>query len=419
MFIIIVILGITGIITYKTKFLHIYRIPVSLTSSIVVLLFFSIFQNYKSNEIFIAWKEYPSLFIALVFAALFLETTDEKNKQKSKIIEVLSQGVFVWIAILGQIIIGIILTLFLFKPLFGLPIVFYAILEAGFAGGHGTAVAIRNSLESNGMPNGSEYALFSATIGLIFSIIIGIYLIKDNKTTYLGIQEHKRIHGDPIQFIVSLTLILSAFLVGVFIKQSIDKIIPVELPTLPLFIFTLFGSILIKLSLRLTKHEYLIQNDIITLFSNVFMELLIFTAISTLDLQIISDALLPLFILFTIGFAWNIFSIKRLSEELIQKEYRTELGILNFGMLGGTTVIGLMLLKMLDPEFKSKAVKIYAEAAPLSSPFVGGGVLTLTLPYLIYRYNPYAILFLLLCFWILLYAFGRWLYKFSNKGKLV
>lgn len=411
---IVIILGIAGIITYKTKNLRSYRIPVSLTSSVLVLLFFTIFSEYKSHEIFLSWKEYPSTLIALVFASLFLETSNNKTQSRSEVVEVLSQGVFVWLAILGQIILGIILTLLLFKPFFDLPLVFYSVLEAGFSGGHGTAVAIQTSLKKNGMPNGSEYALFSATIGLVFSIILGILLVKNNKTTKVEEPKYKNIHGDPIQFLLSLTLILLAFFIGLVLQNNIGKILPKTISNLPLFIFTLLGSILVKMVLKLVKQQHLIQNDIINLFSNIFMEFLIFTGIATLNLKVISDALLPLMILFSFGFLWNIFSVKKLSNHLIPKEYRLELGMINFGMLGGTTVIGLMLLKMLDPNLKSKAIKVYAEAAPLSSPFIGGGILTLGLPFLIYHYNSYIILFSLLSFWCFLYIFGRWLYKLQS-----
>ena len=102
-----------------------------------------------------------------------------------------------------------------------------------------------------------------------------------------------------------------------------------------------------------------------------------------MNLQVISEALFPMLILFGMGFTWNLFCHYYIRKKLLPEDISFELSILNFGMLNGTTAIGLMLLKMIDPELKSRAIKIYAESAPLTSPVIGGGALTLSLPYLI------------------------------------
>ena len=53
-------------------------------------------------------------------------------------------------------------------------------------------------------------------------------------------------------------------------------------------------------------------------------------------------------------------------------------------MSTGVTASGLMLLRIIDQEFESGAAEDYALAAPLSSPFVGGGLGTVVvIPYLL------------------------------------
>jgi ESS family glutamate:Na+ symporter len=155
----------------------------------------------------------------------------------------------------------------------------------------------------------------------------------------------------------------------------------------------------------------MIEGESLSFFSNVFMELLIFSAITTMDLMVISGALIPLFILFTAGFIWNLYCHFVLRHKMLPKEYSMELSLINFGMLNGTTAIGLMLLRMIDPDLKSRGVKIYAEAAPFTSAFVGGGILTLSLPYLINTYGGTIILTLLVLSIILFYFIGRKAYQ--------
>ncbi len=75
------------------------------------------------------WKSWPGVTIALVFAALFLEVP-EKKEGPADIKPVVAQTSMVFIAILGQMVLGIILSLVLFQPVFGLPLSFASVLEA-------------------------------------------------------------------------------------------------------------------------------------------------------------------------------------------------------------------------------------------------------------------------------------------------
>jgi ESS family glutamate:Na+ symporter len=49
-------------------------------------------------------------------------------------------------------------------------------------------------------------------------------------------------------------------------------------------------------------------------------------------------------------------------------------------MSTGTTATGFMLLRIVDKDLDSGAAEDYALAAPLSAPFIGGGLLTLAMP---------------------------------------
>ncbi len=400
-FITIVILGITAVISNKISILKNYRIPISLTSSILVLILFSVQTDLKTLTIYQFWKSGPSIFIALIFGALFLERSEKLSTSNGRNFkESVLQTILVYITILGQMFIGLVLTILIFKPFFNLPISFGSVLETGFAGGHGTAVAMNKSFVDNGLLNGQEYGLFSATVGLILGIVGGIILIKKEKgASIISDEEKSKIELDPVKVIITLTLIFITFLIGSYIKDNFLDLLSVidsnspfafvlRLKDLPLFIFTLLVSVALKFFLVLIKQDYLIENEIINLASNVFMEFLIFTGIASIDMKVISDALIPLCFLFAVGFIWNLICHFYFRKKLMNKEYSFEISLINFGMVNGTTGIGLMLLKMVDPECKSRALKVYAESAPFTSPLIGGGILTLALPYLVTTGNP-------------------------------
>jgi ESS family glutamate:Na+ symporter len=417
-FLTIVILGLASVITQKIEVLKKYRIPVSLSSSLIVLSLFTAIPEWKTLPIYTTWKSWPSIFIALIFAALFLERSEDKQIT-SEFKESLGETILVWITIVGQMVVGLALCLFLFKPFFNLPLAFTSVLETGFAGGHGTAVAMNQSYIDNGLPNGQEYGLFSATVGLILGIVGGIIIIKRERGSgVVKEEEHEKFNLDPVRVIITLTLIFGAFLLGSLMKDNILVLLenisdasPVAIlkrlvPSLPLFVYALIGGVLVKAFLKLIRHQHLIHNGIINLASNVFMELLIFAGIASIDMKVISDAIIPLGILFTVGFIWNLFCHYYIRTRLVKDEYSFELSLINFGMVNGTTGIGLMLMKMVDPECKTKALKVYAEAAPFTSPFIGGGVLTLSLPYILNIVNPYLVLFIFIVALVCLYFAG-------------
>lgn len=381
-----IVLGICNLIA-RLRFFIKYRIQGSLIAGILGLLFFTVFDGWQTTNEYISWKDWPGITIALVFSALFLEVREEEN-EKGNFIDLYTQTSFVYIAIIGQMFIGVFTSFAFFGPVFGLPMAFSSVLENGFAGGHGTAVAMKQAYIDNNLPNGTEYALFSATIGILLGITGGIYLVESSGYKKKKISEEVEFitSFDIPKLFINLGIICGSVFLGLLSKNEVKTIFP-TLPEFPLFVYALLFSVLVRNFFVLIGKKKIIDNAIISFLSNFFMEILIFTAIATMNLQVISEALLPMLLLFGMGFSWNMFCHFYIRKKLLPDDISFELSILNFGMLNGTTAIGLMLLKMIDPELKSRAIKVYAESAPLTSPVIGGGALTLSLPYLVSNFG--------------------------------
>ena len=73
----------------------------------------------------------------------------------------------------------------------------------------------------------------------------------------------------------------------------------------------------------------------------------------------------------------------------------------------GTTAQGMLLLRIVDKDLETGAAEEYALAAPLSAPFVGGGVLTMTMPLLLLKYETPVVIFALLVAMTALFLTGR------------
>ena len=157
---------------------------------------------------------------------------------------------------------------------------------------------------------------------------------------------------------------------------------------MPLFIYTLFGGLAVRRFLGWLGLEKLIDVDSIQRLTGVAMEFLIVAAIASLQIEAISDLVGPLLVLLSAAFIWTGFCLTFLSKRILPDAYWFELGILNYGMSTGTTATGFTLLKIVDGELDSGAAEDYALAAPLSSPFVGGGMVTVGLPLLVLERIP-------------------------------
>lgn len=366
---------------------------------ILVLSLFTLFPGEKSGGFFLHLKSLPPEFIALVFACLFLQKSDHTQKTRRSFSDVLAQTSLVWVSVMGQVLIGLVGTILIFKPFFNEPMAFTSVLETGFAGGHGTAVAMGPILIQNGIPAGLEYGLFSATIGLICGIAGGVWLIHHQHRHIAEIKaeaDDGAVNVDFTALMMSVMLIAAAYGLGVLFKGLVEKEVLPRLVeperlrgfSLPLFAYTLIGGYTVKLFCRISGAESLIHNGIVLLLADVFLEILIFAGIAIIDVRLLGQSLVPLMSVFALGFLWNVFCHFYIRPKILPVAYSFEIGLINFGMLNGTAATGLMLLKMVDPKFRSPAARVFAESSAITQPFIAGGLLTLLTPYIVTALNP-------------------------------
>jgi ESS family glutamate:Na+ symporter len=152
------------------------------------------------------------------------------------------------------------------------------------------------------------------------------------------------------------------------------------LDDIPLFLFTLLGGLTLRRGLALFGADDLIDGESLKRLVAVAMEFLIVAAVASLRIETVVAYFWPLALLIVLGCAWTAVCLLVLSPRLLPADRWFELGLINYGMSTGTTAQGLMLLRIVDPDLESGAAEDYALAAPLSAPFIGGGVLTLALP---------------------------------------
>ncbi len=370
-------------------------------------------------DIFNTLRGWPGPLLAVIFAALLLEKPSRPFRQAAR--AAAQQGVMVWLIVLGQSCVGLAAVLLVVWPMgFDVPASFGQMIEAGFSGGHGTAGAMGAIFEGPlNFPAGMDLGMLFATVGLVGGVVTGILWVNvgvrrgwtvastvDLATT-TGLEARRdpqpgayaRSRADVIEpMMLQLLLVGVAFAVGwayqagfialldtvahgAMAEEHADNFMKFA-GKLPLFLFTLLGGLTLRWGLSALKLDDLIDAPSLSRITGVAMEVLIVAAISTLRIEALMDYWQPTVLLLALGFAWSTFCLLVLAPRLLPRAYWFELGLINYGMSTGTTAQGMMLLRMVDPELKTPATEDYAVAAPLSAPFIGGGVITVSLPLL-------------------------------------
>jgi ESS family glutamate:Na+ symporter len=320
---------------------------------------------------------------------------------------------------------GIVAALFAERvyPTFGLE------LFAGFSGGHGTAGVYAQTLRDMGADYwtvGQGVALTTATVGLIFGVLGGITLInfcsrrgqtslisspkdvpRHLKTGFIRTVSTRKDLGkavtspevlEPISYTLALIAIPS--LLGVLTRRGLAFLEIPGLDSVGEFAWALVYAALLWILLDRLELDYLLDVTIKNRIAGTMVDFLVVAAILSVPLRAVLQHLIPIVVLLAVGVASSVamFYIGK----MVLPDHWVERSIMTFGQCTGVTATGLLLLRIVDPDFKTPAVSAwgvsYAVAFPLSLIYLGLGAT------LIVGLGPW--LFAGLSFIIFVFGFG-------------
>ncbi len=400
-------------------------------------------------------RSWPGFLIAVVFAGMLLER--KPQPVKDSISEVGRQGLMVWIIVLGQTAIGLLATWLLIQPFYDVPNSLGMLIETGFAGGHATAAAMGKVYASEGInfDSGLDLGTLMATAGLVYGVVSGILWInigvrrgwvRPTESSLRANNLEKSQNEPPIGFakvgsetidplLLQIVWLVLAVGVGMAMHAAVaslasaidiwrsagqpsaaagqvlsDRLSAAKVLDFPLFIYALFGGLIVRRILRAFGQERAVDRETINRLTATAMDVLVVAAIASLNLAAVASLIVPFSILFVCGAIWSGICLLLLARWVLPRRYWFQLGLINYGMSTGTTATGFVLLRVVDPELESGAAEDYALAAPLSSPFIGGGMITVALPLLLLERVPIALTGLTIAAIVtaMLYAAFRW-----------
>jgi ESS family glutamate:Na+ symporter len=356
-----------------------------------------------------SWAVLPGILINVVFACLFLGFKIPSFTTIWR--EGGPQFCYGWTVGMGQYIVGVGISVVLLGPLWGVPSFFGCLLEIGFSGGHGTAAGMREAFTQLGFPAGSDLGLMSATVGVISAVVFGMAMInlaarkkytkviKSPKELSLQkirglIPEPERKPGtvmtispdalEPLAFhaaFVGVAILIGWYLLTVI--KSLSAGTELDLfASFPLFPLAMIGGIVVQIGCATFKIARYFDRKTYDRILGLALDFLVVSAIASIKLDVFLAFFWPFAILMVVGLSWIIFATWFIAPRMLPDAW-FERGITEYGMQTGVTALGLLLLRVADPQFETEAAESFGFKQIIYEPMMGGGFITASAPILI------------------------------------
>ena len=326
--------------------------------------------------------------IAIGFIALSLRVTKKNDEERNGLVAPKS-GALIVSTYLVQGIAGLLISLLLFFTF--MPNLFAAsgiLLPMGYGQGPGQANNIGNSFENLGFAGGRSFGLAIAAAGYLCACIVGVIYInvlarrrkreraahEDLSGSVVTVADFQDENEIPIaesldKFSVQVALVVFVYLITFLVSWGIDSLVAAVAPGVsktvsPLLwgfnfiIGTLMAMLTRKLLSAFRKAKAMTRqyqnNYLLSRISGLAFDLMIVCGIASINIEDLQGLWIPFVIMAVAGGAVTFVWLKWLSKKLYPT-YAEEAFVSMYGMMTGTISSGVMLLREIDPSFKTPA----------------------------------------------------------------
>ncbi len=383
------------LIRSKVKFFQKFLIPNALTAGFILLIFY----NYIGPSLGLVGEDLGSVvyhLLNLSFIAMSLRKSGRKNKGKH--IAGTALGLLSGYAI--QATLGIVLTfLFIFTIYPNLFPSFGFFIPLGLAMGPGQAYAIGSGWEEFGFEGAGSLGLTFAAIGFVWASFGGFYLInkgirkgwlkpeeakaKDKLEVKKGIfprgselpvgslltTETEAIESMAynLGYIFFTYLVTYLFLKGITFLLSMvgdtGRDLAVNLWGIA-FIFCGIFSLLVKKIITALKIDHSIDNGTLNRFGGAAVDFMVAASFGAISIVIVSSYWVPILVMSSIGGILTFVMVPWMCSRMFD-EHQFHRMLIIYGASTGTLSSGLVLLRVIDPQFETPTVSDYMYASAL------------------------------------------------------
>jgi len=143
----------------------------------------------------------------------------------------------------------------------------------------------------------------------------------------------------------------------------------------PLFPLCMLGGLIVQLfEDRFDRHN-LIDPGLTRRIQNASLDFLVVAAIALIRVEALAKGIVPFAVIIAAAIGWNVFCVLVLARRMLPDAW-FERSIAEMGQSMGVTATGLLLLRVVDPDYESPAADAFASKQLLHEPFMGGGLWT-------------------------------------------
>ena len=281
------------------------------------------------------------------------------------------------------------------------PLNFGLFLPLGFTQGPGQALTIGKVWEAAGFVNAPTIGLAFAAIGFFFALFVGIPLInwgirkgftkmgsidlpdhfrkglysKDEITEPLGYMTTHSGNVDSLAFQVSAVGIayLLTYAAYYFFEQLAGKLSPATWGFF--FFYGMLVGILVRFLMNKTGSGHMLNPNTQNRITSFGVDILLASTLISIKLSVVWDNIVPLLIITLVGGIWTIFFTLYFSRRLNNLGF--ERMCVQYGMNTGTVSTGLLLLRVVDPDFKTGVAFETGIYSIFAAPFILSSMLVI------------------------------------------
>lgn len=385
--VLLISLMVANMLKRTVRILRVSLIPTSVLGGIILLVISAIYGAITGDVMFdtpffggdgITEMEVITYHaLALGFIASTLKAS-EKKLTKKRSVEIFNTGVTTVSTYLLQGVIGLAITIVTslivadFFPAAGV------LLPFGYGQGTGQALNWGSIYEADhGFVGGKSFGLAVAALGFMSAAIGGVIhlnILKKNGVALPEAKDEGPMFSEEIQSngeipmsgsIDKLTVQMIFIAIAYFFAHIIMYVFALLLPSLRSviygfnFLVGVLTATLIKIVMRTLNKRKIVNRRYVNNFfmervSNFFFDIMIVAGIAAIRLDVLGTYWVILLILGVVGafitYYSNLYIAKKLFPEYAQEQF-----LVMYGMLTGTASTGVMLLRELDPTYKTPA----------------------------------------------------------------
>ena len=367
------------------RFFRASLIPTSVLGGVMLLIIAAIYKAATGTPLFdtafFGGNGYADLEVityhalALGFIATSLRSNEQKLTKKRNI-EIFNTGVTTVSAYLIQAVAGLGITIAAAALLGKIFDAAGMLLPFGYGQGTGQAMNYGNIYELEyGFEGGKSFGLTIAALGFLSASIGGVIhlnilrrkrgytdIVRGGTELTMGDFQGKNeisLNGSIDKLTIQIALIGLSYWMAYFLMVLLGKLLPGMQSVIYGFNF-LFGVLmaaLLKTIMKLLKKTGIMKREYINGFmmsrlGGVFFDIMVVAGIAAIRLDMLKDNWAIILVLGVVGLIITYFYVRLVCTKLF-KEYQEEQFLAMYGMLTGTASTGVILLRELDPNFRT------------------------------------------------------------------